>query len=383
LFVVDSGTSEPARTGYHPARAVTPLCAPPTPSPGAFVSRIRTAAAAALVGAFALAGCAASPRRPALPDPGAVRLQRGGAHGACGGEGVLLDLAERTGRSLDAVALALDDERVYLVTREGELLALPKQNGPVTVLAPGPSIGKAIVAGSRDIYWSTVREFDARSGKAEGQNAIHRIPRQGGRAELVVATSGGASKLVLDATALYWRTPSGLYRAQLDGSGSKRIASVPEDALTDFVVDDDHVFWAVRGETLWRARKDGSQPLQLAADVALWTRLRQDAEHLYYQDDHRRVVKITKSSGRKQVLVGPKPVDPEQVDQLPAWEAAEALALSASFPGPDLDTTSQFVTDSLGHKLYKLARPNACPGAALAIDPAATDPLVPAPGRDD
>ena len=331
-----------------------------------------------------LAGCASTQRRPALPDPGAVRLQRGGARGACGGEGVLLDVAARTGLDGDAVALALDDERVYLTTREGRLLSLPKLNGPVTVLARGPAIGKAITVGTRDVYWSTVRELDARAGKAEGDSAIHRVAIQGGAAERLVATDAGATKLVLDPTHLYWRTRSGLYRARLDGSGARRLASVPNDALTDFVVDDDHVFWAVRGAGLWRARKDGSEPLPLAADVGLWTELHQDAGHLYYQDDHFRLVQITKTSGRKQLLVGPRPVDPEAVDQLPAWDAAVAAALSASFPGPAVDSTSRFVTDSLGHKLYKLARPGSCAGATSTLDPDAVDPLVPPPGsRDD
>ena len=117
---------------------------------------------------------------------------------------------------------------------DGSLRALPKNGGPVTVLADGLVSPGALLCLQTNVYFRT-------------WTSILSIPVAGGAPTTIVGDmTEPAIRLASDGASLYWPTASSaspsVEAAALDGSSRRTIASA-QTGLIDVAVDDASVYW--------------------------------------------------------------------------------------------------------------------------------------------
>ncbi|HVU03389.1 MAG TPA: hypothetical protein VHE30_16630 [Polyangiaceae bacterium] len=125
-----------------------------------------------------------------------------------------------------AVAIAADDRFLYWVTRKtgGTVVRMDPSNGTLLTLADGQAQPISVAADGSYVYWAT---YDA--------GGIFRVPRDGGSVQ-PLAQAIKATSVAVDARGIAWTAGSSVWEARADGSQAVEIALgqvTPEDAVLD------------------------------------------------------------------------------------------------------------------------------------------------------
>ncbi len=99
-------------------------------------------------------------------------------------------------------AFAVDSDSFYFVTEAGVLASMPKSAGAPTPLAAEEADATGLVADATYVYWIG----DATDPSVFAGRSILRVPKRGGQPQRV-APAGGARRLAIAGSSVYWIDP--------------------------------------------------------------------------------------------------------------------------------------------------------------------------------
>ena len=153
--------------------------------------------------------------------------------------------------------VAIDGDSVYWDTAERGVMKLSKLGGTPVALSGSPwpgEFGFGIAVDAASVYWVD----------SYGSGFVKKVPRDGG-AVTTLADNIIPAMITLDATSVYYTTYDGnVIKADLDGANPVILASGPADA-TGIAVDAANVYWTNTGMgTVMQVSRNGGTPITLS-----------------------------------------------------------------------------------------------------------------------
>jgi hypothetical protein len=218
--------------------------------------------------------------------------------GVCAPELVLLD----GGNDFNAYAIAMGDDGVYAAgpsvqpdgSVHGALFRVAKTADRLDILALETGINEYIALNGERAYW-----IQSASKYSYGIGTV----RRGGDDMRFVATTGGDPISVS-------ADDAGVYVSSKEAGAVQRFAPdllgtpttvVPRNAFS-VAVDDDALYWTT-ATTVHRARRDGTNPIELASNQSGPISLVLDATHAYWTSPlGGLVMRVAKAGGEPEIL---------------------------------------------------------------------------------
>lgn len=174
-------------------------------------------------------------------QPGLFRMPKGGGDPTClrPGAGIL--------------ATALDASALYWLEPEaGRVMRLGKSQTEPTVLATTDEAMRGMALDDTFVYWTE-------------NAAIHRVPKEGGKAQVVAKDISMPDMLSVDGTHVYWYSMMAgvIYRAPKKGGAPKKVHADDQHTLHAFFLDGDDLYFSYGAEKkmeLLRIPKAGGKP---------------------------------------------------------------------------------------------------------------------------
>jgi hypothetical protein len=176
------------------------------------------------------------------------------------------------GKGVEGIAIA--NGSVYaIVPREEQVLRIPKAGGKAEVVISQHSGLSAIVADASYVYWTS-------------EEGIVRVPHQGGAPKAVLTGLSPPVGLSLDRGTLYWYSAidGKVMRAPVSG-GTPRRWFEPELTLHQYFVDNGDLFFALGSQgkvEIRRASGAGSVAATVAGGQAIPVDFAADGSNLYW-----------------------------------------------------------------------------------------------------
>jgi hypothetical protein len=188
------------------------------------------------------------------------------------------------------IGIALDANNIYYTDDgNGLVYSVPKAGGASVALVTSGQAASAwdiIVVGS-SVYWSTYN-----------QEKILSVPITGGAASTLSSVENVPAGLASDGTSLFWANSwqeAPAIRAENLSTGLVSTLDLPGDGGTVVIgpsaiaVDGTYVYWGNEAgagpSSVYRANKDGSNPIQLATTVDPVEGITVDATNVYFTVD--------------------------------------------------------------------------------------------------
>lgn len=177
--------------------------------------------------------------------------------------------------------LIVDGDYVYFTSESDQaVLQVQKTGGTATVIAqvPGPTF---LASDSTHIYFTTFSK-QAESG------TLGRVAKTGGPAEVVLRGHPGMDQLVVDESAIYFRSNRGLFKvAKAGGEPEQLIARTEHQNLDRLVADATHLYFFYESKNagkyeVARLPKAGGTPQTIGPIGNSSGRLALSSTHIYY-----------------------------------------------------------------------------------------------------
>lgn len=179
--------------------------------------------------------------------------------------------------------IASDQGNLYLTTYSGEVLSMPSAGAAPTVLLAIPQqVMRDVVVDDARVYW-----FNA------GQHNIMSMPKLGGDPSLFVEKVGETIQIGHDDDRLYWNG-GGVILAKPKSaatSDAPDVVAFTKSSPSRVVVDASCIYWTTSttlqdaSPALWAAPKSGGDPVQIAEGMEASIPLVVDETGVYWADN--------------------------------------------------------------------------------------------------